>query len=532
MSLAPAAMAGQRAPSPGANANFASNNPFRRAASPLPSPDHRMSNNPFLDPPAQSQQRQGGSNAFTEDIFVRDALILHLASPSVRATASCLSHNPPTLHLPISRYSHLWQFGTVAFEPHRWKKSQKDLSLLDKPSSGARPAPRNTASSRSGTIPTQHRPARSQEDESRRRGPAPPRGPPRPPKDQNGLNIFAGPPKVESSRRPRRNSESSILDTKEEDRKRRERRKEREERREKEGRSHDGKSRPTKKPQGLDLIDKLDVTGIYGQGLFHHDGPFDACNPHRNRKRDVRAPMQAFPADSANNALGGSGPLNKNIDLDRFHGRGEDAFNDYSQSRVQAPAKQVQSFNPADRVEQIHTEPSYGLGTSTFLEGAPASRKDLQRRESETEPSTFPGIGLTRKKSLAHRLRGLSQNRNNITSPDGNYAPMSPNSPGQVQSAGGRARIAATTKESNPFFSDYNDAYEKKGATIRYAEETKGGRARAPSSPPRNGLTRSITADSVPVPNDVPEKSSGGGFLNRMKSLKGGRRARPERRGS
>ncbi|KAG9941244.1 hypothetical protein KCU98_g19005, partial [Aureobasidium melanogenum] len=110
---------------------------------------------------------------------------------------------------------------------------------------------------------------------------------------------------------------------------------------------------------------------------------------------------------------------------------------------------------------------------------------------------------------------------------------MSPNSPGQVQSAGGRTRIAASSKETNPFFSEYNDAYEKKGATIRYAEETKDGRARAPSSPHRNGLTRSITADSVPsVANDVPEKSSGGGFLNRMKSLKGGRRARPERRGS
>jgi hypothetical protein len=243
--------------------------------------------------------------------------------------------------------------------------------------------------------------------------------------------------------------------------------------------------------------------------------------------------MQAFPVDSANNVLGGSGPLNKNIDLDRFHGRGEDAFNDYSQSRVQVPAKQVSSFNPTDRVEQIHTSESVGLGTSTFLEGAPASRKDLQRRESETETSAFPGGGLTRKKSLAVRLRGLSQNRtNNVTSPDGNYGPMSPNSPGQVQSAGGRNRIAATSKESNPFFSDYNDAYEKKGATIRYAEETKGGRARAPSSPPRNGLTRSVTADSVPTAsNDMPEKSStGGGFLNRMKSLKGGRRARPERR--
>lgn len=247
--------------------------------------------------------------------------------------------------------------------------------------------------------------------------------------------------------------------------------------------------------------------------------------------------MQAFPADSANNALGGSGPLNKNIDLDRFHGRGEDAFSDYSQSRAAGPAKQAQSFNPAERVEQIHTSESVGLGTSTFLEGAPASRKDLERRVSETEPGSIQGGGLSRKKSLAVRLRGLSQNRTErITSPDGNYGPMSPSSPGQtVQSAGGRPRIAAT-KESNPFFADYDDAYEKKGATIRYADTTNPGRARAPSSPHRNGLTRSITADSVtPNSSELPERSTGGGgggFLSRMKSLKGGRRARPERRGS
>lgn len=132
----------------------------------------------------------------------------------------------------------------------------------------ATPAPRSNGVPRSGTMPSQHRPARSQEDESRRRGPAPPRGPPRPPRE-NGLEILAGASKVES-RRPRRNSESSILDTKEEDRKRRERRKEREERREREGRTKDGKSKPTRKPQGLDLIDKLDVTGIYGQGRKCH----------------------------------------------------------------------------------------------------------------------------------------------------------------------------------------------------------------------------------------------------------------------
>lgn len=50
------------------------------------------------------------------------------------------------------------------------------------------------------------------------------------------------------------------------DEQRRKRRKEREERhrREKERIRNGGK--PAKKQHGLDLIDKLDVTGIYGQG--------------------------------------------------------------------------------------------------------------------------------------------------------------------------------------------------------------------------------------------------------------------------
>ena len=58
--------------------------------------------------------------------------------------------------------------------------------------------------------------------------------------------------------------------TESEERRRRERRREREERhrREKE-RIRNGSSKstvPGKKPKNLDIIDKLDVTGIYGQG--------------------------------------------------------------------------------------------------------------------------------------------------------------------------------------------------------------------------------------------------------------------------
>jgi hypothetical protein len=81
---------------------------------------------------------------------------------------------------------------------------------------------------------------------------------------------------------------------------------------------------------------------------------------------------------------------------------------------------------------------------------------------------------------------------------------------------------------SNPFFKDYDQEYEKKGAQIASAEE-KQSRARAPSSPRRGlGLERKITTESVDGGEDG---KSGGGFLSRVKSLKGGpRRARTERR--
>ena len=100
--------------------------------------------------------------------------------------------------------------------------------------------------------------------------------------------------------------------------------------------------------------------------MFHHDGPFDACNPHRNRKKDYRAPMHAFPENSANNALAGGGP--RALDLDRFHGRGEEGFADFASSgqdyttapRYQRVEKRhQQSFNPTDRVEQVHGEESH-----------------------------------------------------------------------------------------------------------------------------------------------------------------------------
>lgn len=285
--------------------------------------------------------------------------------------------------------------------------------------------------------------------------------------------------------------------------------------------------------------------------VFHHDGPFDACNPHRNTKKDRRAPMQAFPEGSANMAMGGSGPLNSRLDLDRFHGRGEEGFQDYGQTRK---ADTTNYVNPTDRTEQVHGEASYGLGTSTFLEGAPASRRALERRESEEQSAIAPeqmGGGLQRKKSLAQRIRGMSASQRRgpggeVRSPDARYNGVdgnetSPPRAGQAVSAGGPSRAnTGYTKDNevNPFDNEYDAAFERKGTQIRIAEQERPtaniGRARAPSSPKPYGLTRSVTADADARRGDEDGKSlgGGGGFLNRMKSLKGGRRARPERKES
>jgi hypothetical protein len=249
-------------------------------------------------------------------------------------------------------------------------------------------------------------------------------------------------------------------------------------------------------------------------------------------------------------AMGGSGPLNSRLDLDRFHGRGDEGFQDYGNTRkTNTPYVAAQQYiNPHDRTEQVHGQESYGLGTSTFLEGAPATKKALERRESEdqtVQEAITPGGGLQRKKSLAQRLRGMSASQRRgapgeLRSPEARYNYGGSVSPPLIQSvsAGGRGRAQqgyTQENEVNPFDNEYDAAFEKKGTQIRIAEAEKPGagdasHGRVPSSPRGGGagLIRSVTADAA-VQSLGEEKPS---LLNRMKSLKGGRRARPERKDS
>lgn len=250
--------------------------------------------------------------------------------------------------------------------------------------------------------------------------------------------------------------------------------------------------------------------------MFHHDGPFDACDPHRNRKGSKTAPMQAFPKDSKNMSLGGIGPKNDNIDLDLFHGVGSESYNDYGTGDYRK-SSHATAFDPTARVEPVHGTESMGLGTSTFLEGAPASRAELERRQSEFEAQMQNG-GLQRKKSLAQKIRGINRSA-------GSWGMMSEEPMYISPSSSGSQKV----NDKNPFFQDYDDAWEKKGAKIQLAEESRSGRARSASSPKREpALERNLSNERYNGSGGGEEtKSGGGGLMHRMKSL---RKPRPERR--
>ncbi|KAL2888251.1 Protein pal1 [Ceratocystis lukuohia] len=401
------------------------------------------------------------------------------------------------------------QQGSLSVEDSASKKQQSPgRSRPPRPlgnNSGPGPAPNQARRPPPPGVANAHRPSRSQEDMMRSR-----RAPPR-----SGAPPAAGSPARRGDRssdrtapRPRRNSESSIIDRErpltEEEKVLREARRL--------ARMNTQKTKETgKKPnKRMDIIDQLDASSIFGMGIVHHDGPYDALNAHRNRGSSRRAPMRAFPKNSLNNSMGGSGPLNARPDHQTFMGNNDsDAFNDYS---VAAPKADVPDgvFDPTSRGHIIHGDESLGLGSSTFLEGTPAARTIIQQKQAE-DAEQIAVEGLKRQKSLAHRLRSVRRPNRNY--PDGfKGATRKPSDAIPLPSrAGGMG-------ENTPFIPEY-DA-EPESLTVR----GKGGS----SSPPQfRGRTMS---DDVTSSNATSGGGGGGGggILSRVKSLKGGRRNRSQ----
>ncbi|KAK0633201.1 Pal1 cell morphology protein-domain-containing protein [Immersiella caudata] len=487
--------------SAGLTLNLSSNNPFRnRAISPALSspfddpPPRPVSRNPFLDPALTT--RSSLQNIRSEAMSIEKR-----TSPTTGPTAEDL-------------------FGSLSLDDKKSPPLRPDGNRPPPSRRGPPPPGReNIPPGRRGPPPN-HRPTRSQEEALRARR-----------MQSNGENSTpfdaSRSPQRRPDRRPRRNSESSVMESDrimtEEERKQRDLRRKERERRHREGRD--------KKPvnRKLDIIDQLDATSIYGTGMFHHDGPFDAVNPHRNKPGSRRAPMQAFPKDSLNNVLGGSGPLNKRPDHTTFMGQHDDeAFKEwstgakdsgFSSSRIKGEAV----FDPLSRGSVVYGDESLGLGTSTFLEGTPAARTAIQKREEE-RAAEGANDGLQRKKSLAQRIRNINrggrdfQASGRMTNPEGAYrSRRTPSEGGGVTSVS----MQTPSSERNPFFSDYDGGPGKgeEGFSVRKIDGN-GGKATSPTSPkPGFTLERRSTTDG-----NGDESQQKTGILGRMKSLKSGRR--------
>ena len=173
------------------------------------------------------------------------------------------------------------------------------------------------------------------------------------------------------------------------------------------------------------------------------------------------------------------------------------------------------AFDPVARVDPVHGDETLGLGSSTFLDGAPASRKAIlqQLTESQQAEQAKPdAAGLGRKKSLSHKIRGIAAGRPRFNA-DGTRRRGSDEAANlEIRGSPTTPIVGRKKNENNPFFSDYDNAYDRKGENINTAENDRR-RERAPSSPKRGpiGSATASTADA--------STSGGGGLMKRVRSL-------------
>lgn len=263
---------------------------------------------------------------------------------------------------------------------------------------------------------------------------------------------------------------------------------------------------------------------------IHHGGPFDAANmsmgiskdKSKSRSKKYLPPIGAFPDGSKNMSMAGAGPTGKSAkdqQYDTLHMVNDEAHGDFN-SVGTVKRTEIMPMDATARGEQIHSSETAGLGTSTFLDGAPAPRNAMLRRESETAAAQqeMPSGGLGRKASILRpfqRARGMSFGANvqsrPFTSGDDSrrYPPVSL----MPQSAGGMPRTLPGQEQQNPFEIQMD---EKRNVSAPIGEPlvrrvTEGG----PRPPPK---------DYVPPPSQT---SSGPGFLRRLKSVRGNVRAAP-----
>jgi len=139
----------------------------------------------------------------------------------------------------------------------------------------------------------------------------------------------------------------------------------------------------------------------------------------------------------------------------------------------------------------------------------PRLKKAILQQIEETQQAEAlgeRGSGLGRKKSLSHKIRGLSGGRPRFNT-DNSYRRRESDEgiPSDTRFPSNSSTHPRRRNENNPFFSDYDAAYDRKGEFIDAGYVAS--RDRAPSSP------------RAP-PAILPPSSEGGGrLMNRVRSL-------------
>lgn len=268
----------------------------------------------------------------------------------------------------------------------------------------------------------------------------------------------------------------------------------RERERERDRHGHSSSSRREKRKskmipaKNVDTIDKLDVTGLFG-GSFHHDGPFDACTPHRN-KNNKAAPVMAFPADGPNSTIGGT--FRKKSALDEIYGVDDADFDMYQNRNAQASKDAIRTniddlrqVDAKSKAEKVHGPTTYGLGSTTFLDGAPAPTKPLERGKSMSYRQTSFNSSTTSPDSP-----GVRRNMTVSSRPTNRYGSGSSDSMGFARPAAGRSgsgggpeytktEVSFSTRErgagDRSFGDDEDDVYlgSSGNGGVRFDSETK-----------------------------------------------------------
>lgn len=300
-----------------------------------------------------------------------------------------------------------------------------------------------------------------------------------------------------------------------------------------------------RKAAHLDTIDRLDVTGFFGPGSFHHDGPFDACTPHRN-KNSKKAPVAAFPINGANNSLA------PNVNRDRFTTESNilmqgdsPAYQDFSaigntangggsgypaRNNIANRSENNVTFDPLSKSDPVHGDPTMGLGSSTFLEGTPASKTAVETAAAQQAAQ----VNVSRKKSLVNKLRGQGSSPAPPRPPRLNYdqgqqSPLLPvgsasSDANRERSNSGGALLSSPTAGKSFYDSaankDRTASPDRSGWNTLATAHDDYSNSRGYNHSYHSSVGAPAFSNTPPPPPQPSSSSKSSGLLRRVKSLK------------